>query len=77
MKIIEEENKWDKKIRLEVSLLELQMIYDCIGVTAFATIHNEYEANNTMMKYKVENMDVLYRECFEILSEEGGIVFNE
>lgn len=78
MKLLNEnETKWDKNIRLELTLRELQIIGDSIG----ATNHNirseiwDRAFEDYPCPYDSEQGTCLFNDVNYILKKQGGVIF--
>ena len=64
---------WDKKIQIELSLKELQTIYDCVEVAKFSELekigktHN-YSWSNVTLSHEIHEY------LYDMLSNYGGII---
>lgn len=66
--------QWNKTIRIDLTLTELQMIYDCVGSVSFCDIHykhNDEKWNNILLPIMV---DKLYDDLGKILDDNNGII---
>ena len=75
-----EKPQWKKVIRIDLTLEELQIIYDCVGKISFRDI--QYEHNNEYNDYHQEwnkifipaMLDNVYDDLEQILNDNNGIV---
>ena len=75
-----ENPQWKKVIRIDLTLEELQIIYDCVGNIAFEDIN--YKNNNEYNDYHQEwnkifipaMLDNVYDGLEQILNDNNGIV---
>lgn len=75
-----EKPQWKKVIRIDLTLEELQIIYDCVGDIAFEDIH--YKHNNEYNDYHQEwnkifvpfMLNSVYEDLEQILNDNNGIV---
>lgn len=70
-----DQTKWDKNIKLELTLRELQIIRDSIGVTNYKTISNIWSNNFECCPYNLEQGYSLFNDVNYILKKQGGVVF--
>lgn len=69
-----ENPQWYKTIRVDLTLTELQMIYDCVGNTPFCDIHYKHDDekwNNMLLPIM---LDKLYDDLGKILDDNNGII---
>ena len=69
-----EKPQWYKTIRVDLTLTELQMIYDCVGNTPFYDIHYKHDDekwNNMLLPIM---LDKLYDDLGKILDDNNGII---
>lgn len=76
MKIIDNNSFWDKPINISVTLKELQMLYDYVGIGSFSGLENQWRYYNTnvIMPYTVSESDALFEDLHNIIKEYGGII---
>lgn len=72
------ETKWDKKIQLELSLRELQIIRDAMGATNHEIRRNIWDEVFTFedCPYNSEQGTSLFNDINYILKNQGGVVRN-
>lgn len=70
-----EETKWDKNIKLELTLRELQIIRDSIGTTTHGIRKGIWVWENCTCPYGAEQGQSLFNDVNYILKEQGGVVF--
>lgn len=70
-----EESKWDKKIQLELSLRELQIIRDAIGVTSYNDKTYIWDKNYEECPYNLDQERILFNDVMSILKKQGGVTF--
>lgn len=70
-----DQTKWDKNIKLELTLRELQIIRDSIGVTNYKTISNIWSNNFECCPYNLGQGYSLFNDVNYILKKQGGVVF--
>ena len=72
------ETKWDKKIQLELSLRELQIIRDAMGATNHEIRRNIWDEVFTSedCPYNSEQGTSLFNDINYILKNQGGVVRN-
>lgn len=69
-----ENPQWNKTIRVDLTLTELQIIYDCVGSTPFCDIHYKHDDekwNNILLPIM---LDKLYDDLGKILGDNNGII---
>lgn len=65
---------WDEKIKLEMSLSDLQIIYDCIGAIPIRYLKEKHKNTNFEIKYyNSQIINDLYEELENIISKYNGI----
>lgn len=69
-----DETKWDKKIQLELTLRELQIIRDSIGATSHHDRSSIWE-HTEVCPYTYEQGDSLFNDVMDIIKKQGGITF--
>ena len=71
------ETDWNEKIQIELSLTDLQLIYDAIGVMPIDAVKIKHETtkfNEVLKKYTpTDLLGDLYEELHVILTEHNGI----
>lgn len=69
------ETKWDEKIQIELSLEDLQVIYDCIGAVPpqFINIKHKNTSFNRSHEYHRQILHTLYEDLHTIISEHNGV----
>ena len=76
IKEIRKDNKinWDEKITIELTLADLQLLYDCIGAVPWNYIALRHK--NTFFKSNAENMSnsSLYNDLEDILAKHNGLI---
>lgn len=72
------ETKWDKKIQLELSLRELQIIRDAMGATNHKIRRNIWDEIFTSedCPYNSEQGASLFNDINYILKNQGGVAIN-
>ena len=72
------ETKWDKKIQLELSLRELQIIRDAMGATNHEIRREIWDEIFTSedCPYNLEQGISLFNDINYILKNQGGVVIN-
>lgn len=79
MKLLNEnETKWDKNIRLELTLRELQIIRDSMGATNHGIRREIWDEVFTSedCPYNSEQGTSLFNDIKYILKRQGGVVIN-
>lgn len=77
MRLINKENLvfLDKEIDITLTIRELQMIRDCISTSSYTSATKEYNITfNTEPPYEVCDLDNLYIQIQEILTNQGGYI---
>lgn len=69
------ETKWDKNIRIELTLMELQIIRDSIGATSHDKRSNIWSYNSEDCPYNLDQEDTLFGDVMNILKKQGGVTF--
>lgn len=67
--------KWDKKIQLELTLRELQIIRDSIGATSHCMRSEYWDDDFKDCPYNSEQGSSLFDDVNYILEEQGGVTF--
>lgn len=77
MRIIGEQdkNKWERKISIELSLRELQILFDSVGSSSWDDYKNNWEMYDTDIDipYNIDDSDQIYSELEEIIYGLGGV----
>ena len=76
--LITNETKWDENIKLELTLRELQIIRDSMGVTSHGTrseIWNKIFTSEDC-PYNSEQGTSLFNDVNYILKKQGGVTFD-
>lgn len=69
------ETKWDKNIRIELTLRELQIIRDSIGATSHKMKSNIWSDHFKCCPYDLEQGLSLFNDVEYILKKQGGVIF--
>ena len=69
------ETKWDKNIRIELTLRELQIIRDSIGTTSHDTRSRIWNYSSENCPYNLDQGNTLFDDVMNILKKQGGITF--
>ena len=69
------ETKWDKKIQLELSLRELQIIRDSMGATSYNDKKYIWDENCAECPYNLDQNKILFNDVMSILKKQGGVTF--
>ena len=64
---------WDEKIEIGLTLRELQLIYDCVGVVPFKYINYKHEASDFYNQYSASIFSDMYDSLNDILNFHNGI----
>lgn len=69
------ETKWNEKIQIELSLEDLQVVYDCIGAVPprFINIKHNNTSFNRSNEYHKLLLHGLYEDLHTIISEHNGV----
>lgn len=71
-KIINPNIDWNEKITLELSLADLQLLYDCVGAVPWSYIVSRHEKTS----FTIDNIRFsdLYNELEEVLNNHHGLI---
>lgn len=66
---------WDKTITIQLSLRELQILFDSLGSTAWISLEDNWKDYHTLleMPYNMNNKNQLYNELEDLLTKLGGV----
>ena len=70
-----EQTNWDKNIKLELTLRELQIIRDSVGATSHYTRSKIWDNTFKDCPYDFNQGDSLFNDIEYILKEQGGVTF--
>lgn len=77
MRILGEQdrNKWERKISIELSLRELQILFDAVGSSSWDDFTKNWTMYDTDINipYNIDDSDQLYNELEEIVYDLGGV----
>lgn len=77
MRILGEQdvNKWERKISIELSLRELQILFDAVGSSSWDDYKKNWEMYDTDIDipYNIDDNDQIYSELEEIVYDLGGV----
>lgn len=71
---INEKTNWDEKVQIELSVADLQIIYDCVG--AIPLNYLKVKHKNTHFECTAEILTAIYDELEEIVNKHNGITDN-
>lgn len=69
------ETKWDKNIKIELTLRELQIIRDSIGATSHDDRSSIWNYGSEKCPYNIGQGNILFDDVMSILKKQGGITF--
>lgn len=69
------ETKWDKNIRIELTLRELQIIRDSIGATSHDDRSSIWNYGSEDCPYNPKQGTTLFNDINYILKDQGGVAF--
>ena len=70
---VNDEPNWDEKLQLELSLAELQIIYDCVGAVPIRYLNLKHKENLFTNKYNDSMFHGIYSDLDDILSKHNGL----
>ena len=70
---VNDEPNWDEKLQLELSLAELQIIYDCVGAVPIRYLNLKHKENLFTNKYNASMFNGIYSDLDDILSKHNGL----
>lgn len=69
---------WEENIQLEMSLADLQIIYDCIGAVPLSYLKAKHKNTNFEVKcYSANVFNEIYNELDEVVVRHNGITDND
>ena len=72
-----EQTNWDKNIKLELTLRELQIIGDSVGATSHDMRSKIWDNTFKDCPYDFQQGVSLFNDIEYILKEQGGVTFDE
>lgn len=70
---VNEEINWDEKVQIELSVAELQIIYDCVGAVPLKYLNLKHSYSTFGNKYNATMFNGMYRELDDILFRHNGL----
>lgn len=69
------ENQWERKISMELSLKELQILFDAVSSASWNDYTENWETYDTYIDipYNMNDNDHIYDELKEIIDSLGGV----
>ena len=64
---------WNEKVQIEVSVADLQIIYDCVGAVPLKYLNLKHKNNAFTNKYDATMFNAIYNVLDDILSEHNGL----
>lgn len=64
---------WDEIVQIELSVADLQMLYDCVGAVPLKYFNIRHQKDAFFTKYDANSFDSLYNQLDEILFRHKGI----
>ena len=71
------ETNWKETVQIELSLAELQIIYDCIGAVPITYLNLKHKNNTFYNKYDATMFNDIYNRLDDILFKHNGLTDNE
>lgn len=72
-----DEADWNKKIQIELSVADLQIIYDCVGAVPLKYLNLKHKDNIFYNKYDATIFNNIYTRLDDILFRHNGLTDNE
>lgn len=78
MKLVDKNSnsKWDEKVKIELTLREVQILFDSIGSTSWKDFENNwsmYDVPKSDMPYNLDDIDSTFDQLQDIVEELGGV----
>lgn len=70
---ITNETDWNETVQIELSLAELQIIYDCVGAVPIKYLNIKHKDNAFTDKYNASMFNGIYNELDDILFRHNGL----
>lgn len=70
---ITDETDWNETVQIELSLAELQIIYDCVGAVPIKYLNIKHKDNTFTDKYNASMFNGIYNELDDILFRHNGL----
>lgn len=74
---ITNETNWNETVQIELSLAELQIIYDCVGAVPIKYLNLKHKDNIFYNKYDATMFNNIYTRLDDILFRHNGLTDNE
>lgn len=76
MKLVQSQEVWDNTIQVELTIRELQILRDSMGVTSYNDKTSKWRnTNNKIPPYSMNEDEALFKNVKEILRLKGGNTF--
>ena len=70
---IVDEADWNEKVQIELSVADLQIIYDCVGAVPIKYLDLKHKDNAFINKYNASMFNGIYNELDDILFRHNGL----
>ena len=71
---ITNETNWNEKVQIELSVTDLQIIYDCVGAVPLKYLDLKHKNNAFSNKYNASMVNGIYNELNDILFRHNGLI---
>ena len=71
------ETNWKETVQIELSLAELQIIYDCIGAVPITYLNLKHKNNMFGKKFDATIFNRIYNELDDVVFRHNGLTDNE
>ena len=75
MKLVRWQEVWDNIIQVELTIRELQILRDSMGVTSYNDKTTKWRDTNKSPPYSIVEEEILFKNVEEILRLKGGCTF--
>lgn len=75
MKLVRSQEVWDNIIQVELTIRELQILRDSMGVTSYNDKTTKWRDTNKIPPYSMVEEEILFKNVEEILRLKGGCTF--
>lgn len=75
MKLVQSQKVWDNIIQVELTIRELQILRDSMGVTSYNDKTTKWRNINKIPPYSMDEEEILFKNVEEILRLKGGYTF--
>lgn len=68
-----DETDWNEKVQIELSISDLQIIYDCVGAVPLKYLNIRHKDNSFTNKFNATMFNGIYNELDDILFRHNGL----